>query len=124
MPSRAPSTSPRSEQTISNMVDGQSKNENAEHELKDVQSQQRRLSIEDDLMALARIGELRGIQKLFDSGKYNANSADEQGITALHVGYKSRPMTWRNCAEVDVYSGLQSTVTTLSVTSSYNPAQM
>lgn len=43
------------------------------------------LPIENDLMGLARLGELRAIQKLFDSGKYNANSADEQGITPLHV---------------------------------------
>lgn len=42
------------------------------------------LPIEDDLMQLARLGELRAIQKLFDSGKYTANSTDEQGITPLH----------------------------------------
>lgn len=35
-------------------------------------------------MALARLGELRGVQRLFESGKYNARSTDEQGITALH----------------------------------------
>ena len=44
------------------------------------------LPIEDDLMGLARLGELRAIQKLFDSGKYTASSTDAQGITALHVG--------------------------------------
>ncbi|KAF1353826.1 Palmitoyltransferase akr1, ankyrin repeat-containing protein akr1 [Delphinella strobiligena] len=42
------------------------------------------LAIEEDLMALARLGELRAIQKLFDSGKYTASSTDDQGITALH----------------------------------------
>jgi hypothetical protein len=36
-------------------------------------------------MALARLGELRSIQRLFDSGKASATSADPQGITALHV---------------------------------------
>lgn len=35
-------------------------------------------------MQLARLGELRAIQRLFDSGKFNARSTDEQGITALH----------------------------------------
>ena len=35
-------------------------------------------------MQLARLGELRSIQKLFDSGQYNAKSTDEQGISALH----------------------------------------
>lgn len=58
----------------------------AQHELEDIKSAKPALPIEEDLMGLARLGELRGIQKLFDSGKYNANSADEQGITALHVG--------------------------------------
>lgn len=43
------------------------------------------LPVEQDLMQLARLGELRPIQKLFDSGKYTAKSADDQGITALHV---------------------------------------
>jgi hypothetical protein len=41
--------------------------------------------IQEDLMALARLGELRSIQRLFDSGKASATSADPQGITALHV---------------------------------------
>jgi hypothetical protein len=41
--------------------------------------------IQEDLMALSRLGELRSIQKLFDSGKASATSADPQGITALHV---------------------------------------
>lgn len=57
-------------------------------ELEDVTSQPPpppQLPIEDDLMGLARLGELRAIQKLFDSGKYTASSTDSQGITALHV---------------------------------------
>ena len=44
----------------------------------------RPLPVEQDLMQLARLGELRAIQKLFDSGAYHARSTDEQGITALH----------------------------------------
>lgn len=43
------------------------------------------LPVEEDLMQLARLGEIGAIQKLFASGKYDANSKDEQGITALHV---------------------------------------
>lgn len=43
------------------------------------------LPIENDLMQLARLGELRSVQKLFDSGKYTAKSTDDQGITPLHV---------------------------------------
>lgn len=54
-------------------------------ELSDLESSPPQLPIEQDLMQLARLGELRAIQKLFDSGKFNAKSTDEQGITALHV---------------------------------------
>lgn len=54
-------------------------------ELSDLDSSPPPLPIESDLMQLARLGELRAIQKLFDSGRYNAKSTDDQGITALHV---------------------------------------
>jgi protein AFG1 len=54
-------------------------------ELSDLDSSPPPLPVELDLMQLARLGELRAVQKLFDSGKYNAKSTDEQGITALHV---------------------------------------
>ena len=53
--------------------------------LGDVDASRPPLPVEEDLMQLARLGELRAIQKLFDSGKYTAKSADDQGITALHV---------------------------------------
>lgn len=43
------------------------------------------LPFEDDIMKLARYGEIGLIQKLFDSGKYDASYKDEQGLTPLHV---------------------------------------
>ena len=54
-------------------------------ELSDLDASPPPLPIEQDLMQLARLGELRAIQKLLDSGRYTARSTDEQGITALHV---------------------------------------
>ncbi|EDN10969.1 palmitoyltransferase akr1 [Histoplasma mississippiense (nom. inval.)] len=42
------------------------------------------LPIEEDIMQLARLGEIAAIQKLFESGKFNARYADEEGITPLH----------------------------------------
>jgi protein AFG1 len=54
-------------------------------ELSDLEATPPQLPIEQDLMQLARLGELRAIQKLFDSGRYTARSTDEQGITPLHV---------------------------------------
>ncbi|KAF2797334.1 hypothetical protein K505DRAFT_347346 [Melanomma pulvis-pyrius CBS 109.77] len=53
-------------------------------ELEDMGDKKPALPIEDDLMQLARLGEIGAIQKLFDGGKYDATYADEQGITALH----------------------------------------
>jgi len=54
--------------------------------MKDITSEARpALPIEEDLMQLARLGEIGAIQKLFDKGKYSATYKDEEGITALHV---------------------------------------
>lgn len=55
------------------------KNIRAEDELKTP------LPIEEDIMQLARLGEIGAIQKLFESGKYHARYEDEEGITPLHV---------------------------------------
>lgn len=43
------------------------------------------LPLEEDIMQLARLGEMGTIQKLFQSGKYDANYRDEENITPLHV---------------------------------------
>jgi len=43
------------------------------------------LPIEEDIMQLARLGEVGAIQKLFESGNFDASYRDEQGITPLHV---------------------------------------
>jgi len=43
------------------------------------------LPIEEDIMQLARLGEVAAVQKLFESKKYTANYRDEEGITPLHV---------------------------------------
>ncbi|KAJ9669646.1 palmitoyltransferase akr1 [Coniosporium apollinis] len=53
------------------------------HELSEMGAQ-RKLPIEEDIMQLARLGEIGAIQKLFDSGKFDATYADEEGITPLH----------------------------------------
>lgn len=60
-----------------------SANENVE--LKDVRAVQSKLPVEDDIMQLARLGEVGAIQKLFESGQFDAKYKDEEGITPLHV---------------------------------------
>jgi len=54
-------------------------------ELKEMTPVKPSIPVEEDIMQLARLGEIGAIQKLFDSGKFDANYKDEQGITPLHV---------------------------------------
>ncbi|PSN69248.1 palmitoyltransferas-like protein akr1 [Corynespora cassiicola Philippines] len=53
-------------------------------ELEDMADKKPALPLEEDIMQLARLGEIAAIQKLFDSGRYDATYKDEQGITPLH----------------------------------------
>lgn len=93
-------------------------------ELSDLDASPPRLPVEQDLMQLSRLGEIRGVQRLFDSGKYNAKSTDEQGITALHVGDSIYPSECKSCRLIYNSSGRRSMVTTPFVTFSFKPAQM
>ena len=43
------------------------------------------LPVEEDIMQLARMGEIGAMQKLFTAKKFTANHRDEEGITPLHV---------------------------------------
>ena len=51
----------------------------------ELQNVQLKLPIEEDIMQLARLGEVGAIQKLFDSGQFDAKYKDEEGLTPLHV---------------------------------------
>lgn len=90
-------------------------------ELSDLDSSPPQLPVEQDLMQLARLGELRGIQKLFDSGRYNARSKDDHGITALHV---CRTWIWytdlNRILMYTCHSGLLSMAITRCVTFSFS----
>lgn len=43
------------------------------------------VSPEEDIMQLARVGDIQGIEKLYESGKFDPTYCDEEGITPLHV---------------------------------------
>lgn len=60
-------------------------NSGQQHELDDMADKKPSLPVEEDIMQLARLGEIGAIQKLFDSGKFDATYTDDQGITPLHV---------------------------------------
>lgn len=39
----------------------------------------------DDIMQVARVGDVAAMEKLFESGEYDATYTDDEGITPLHV---------------------------------------
>lgn len=49
-------------------------------------TEEKKLPLHEDIMQLARLGEIGPIKTLFDEGKYDANYKDEENITPLHVG--------------------------------------
>lgn len=40
---------------------------------------------EEDIMQLARVGNIPAMEKLFEKGEYDATYTDDEGITPLHV---------------------------------------
>lgn len=50
------------------------------------------VSLDDDIMQLARLGETAEIKRLYDDGRYDAKYQDDEGITPLHVSQEA----WRN----------------------------
>ena len=60
-----------------------SKNEDVE--LSDIPDAEAKLPLHEDLMQLARLGEIGPIQKLFEGGNFKSDYCDEEGITPLHV---------------------------------------
>ena len=44
-----------------------------------------KLPLHEDIMQLARLGEIGPIQTLFETGKFNARYKDQEDITPLHV---------------------------------------
>lgn len=78
-------TTPPSSRPHSHHSNGRPVGDDGHVELDDMASKKPALPIEEDIMQLSRLGEIAAIQKLFDSGKFDANYKDEQGITPLHV---------------------------------------
>lgn len=80
-----------------------------------------KLPLHEDIMQLARLGELGPIQKLLDEGKYTADYKDAENITPLHV------RSLQGLVEIELliyYSGLPSTIISLSAVSCSNKEQM
>lgn len=45
---------------------------------------------DEDIMQLARLGDVQGMERLLDSGKFDGTYADAEGITPLHVSLLGR----------------------------------
>ena len=50
-----------------------------------VQAEDTKLPLLEDIMQLARIGDVEAVRPLLQSGKFTADYADKEGITPLHV---------------------------------------
>ena len=60
--------------------------EEPEMELENTGAEEKKLPLHEDIMQLARLGEIGPIKTLFEEGKYDAKYKDEENITPLHVG--------------------------------------
>lgn len=58
---------------------------------------------ENDIMQLARIGDVAAMEKLFESGESDATFSDDEGITPLHVSLP--PEVRMECADVATVGG-------------------
>ncbi|KAI9801133.1 MAG: Palmitoyltransferase zdhhc17 [Piccolia ochrophora] len=74
-------TSSRANTAGGTTEDGKS---NDDVELKTIPAETRTIPLEEDIMQLARLGEVGAIQKLFDTGKFDVKYKDDEGITPLH----------------------------------------
>lgn len=93
-----------------------------EHEVEpsDTGAEEKKLPLHEDIMQLARLGEIGPIKTLFDDGKYDAKYKDEENITPLHV---STYHGTSNGHFIDIFhSGQPSTTTTPCASSSFSPA--
>jgi hypothetical protein len=54
-------------------------------ELEDILPSGPELNPDEDIMQLARLGDVPAIERLYESGKFDATYCDAEGITPLHV---------------------------------------
>ncbi len=63
---------------------------------------------EEDIMQLARLGDIQGIEKLYESGKFDGSYCDAEGITPLHVN--GLYCSFNECILTSARSGLPLTI--------------
>lgn len=86
----------------------------------ELKTMKRAIPLGEDIMQIARIGEIGAMQNLFNEKKFNASYKDEEGITPLHVRiHVFIPKSWDPVVPYEcpltiatVLSGPQSTTST------------
>jgi hypothetical protein len=63
--------------------------DNSPVELREMMSGKAKLPIEEDIMQLARLGEIKAIENLFKTGRFEVQYKDEESITPLHVSRRT-----------------------------------
>lgn len=92
-------------------------------ELDKMSPPEEKLPLHEDIMQLARLGEIGPIQTLFETGKFTARYKDQEGITPLHVSQDMMPSMMRYGFCLQAVSGLQSTTTMRFVNTLSSPAR-
>lgn len=92
-------------------------------ELDKMATHENKLPLHEDIMQLARLGEIGPIQTLFETGKFNAKYKDQEDITPLHVSQDMISCEVRYEPCLQAHSGLRSTTTLRSVNTFCSPAQ-
>ena len=64
-------------------------------ELDEMPPPEDKLPLHEDIMQLARLGEIGPIKTLFETGKFDASFKDQEAITPLHVSGNVKPGTTR-----------------------------
>ena len=95
--------------------------QDGEIELTETDSTEVKLPLHEDIMQLARLGEIGPIKTLLEEGKFSAKHKDGEGITPLHV--RAVEATAQRGTDFS-RSGQRSTIITACVNSSSTPAQM
>ena len=92
-------------------------------ELDDMGTVEDKLPLHEDIMQLARLGEIGPIQTLFETGKFNARYKDQENITPLHVSQVMTPYMTRDQSRLRASSGLRSTIIMRSVNTLSSPGR-
>lgn len=56
-------------------------------EMKNITAAEPGVAASQDIMQLARLGDILSVQKLYDAGTFTPLHCDDEGITPLHVGF-------------------------------------